>query len=353
MLVEITSICDDLQTDCVATYLPLIQDIFKRISAAVSAHTCNGNGKPANDDDDEDDDDDDEKDVNCGGVDLKVEPSDITAANVQTLMQRLTHAQAMIAEVSTGTLTEMRKLQDVIAMHRGSEVNTKPGVSERARNPRAPETSYTSTRLGARRQDSDSNSDSDSDSPSVHDENVGNGSGNDGIGHLEPVMLSSAERSAMSTRKALLITLEGFLDKTSKCMSVLQSSLEDIERTVDAINASAYAKINARFSRYFADLVPGKYATLHPVSDDLKKGLKFCLTKGPSSVTENASRASHIPASQQEISTSKRSASQQNLRSVAELSGGQQALMALSLVFSCALHRGSPIYLFDEVRTRL
>lgn len=121
--------------------------------------------------------------------------------------------------------------------------------------------------------------------------------------------------------------------------------------------------------------MPGKRLDLVPLhsSGNLERGLKFVLMserdadgegdseEGEAMSVESIGGASGSEEEEEEEDSKARRdrrqrkegispAGKRHIKSTEELSGGQRALLGLSFVFACALHKTSPLYLLDEVR---
>lgn len=105
-----------------------------------------------------------------------------------------------------------------------------------------------------------------------------------------------------------------------------------IENTIDKLNGykrdtlnQTYLKVSEDFGQVFADLLPGSFAKLVPVSEeDVTKGLEVKVKLGP------VWKASLV-----------------------ELSGGQRSLIALSLIMALLQFKPAPMYILDEVDAAL
>ena len=111
----------------------------------------------------------------------------------------------------------------------------------------------------------------------------------------------------------------------------LEEAAIQVDSTVDALNWNTYRAIKTRCQQYFHNLVPNKELELIVREDHaLSEGLEFVVKDKNGGATTEATR-----------------------RSVAELSGGQKALLGLAFVFACAAHRPCKLYLMDEVDAAL
>lgn len=107
--------------------------------------------------------------------------------------------------------------------------------------------------------------------------------------------------------------------------TMLESTIEDLEKVKMEILNSAFEKINVDFGNIFKTLLPGAFARLEAVSKQtLLEGVEFKVAFGD--VWKE---------------------------SLTELSGGQRSLVALSLILSLLLYKPAPLYILDEVDAAL
>ncbi len=107
--------------------------------------------------------------------------------------------------------------------------------------------------------------------------------------------------------------------------SMLESTIEDLEKIKRQILQQAFEKINVDFGNIFKTLLPGAFAKLESISKTtLLEGVEFKVAFGD--VWKE---------------------------SLTELSGGQRSLVALSLILSLLLYKPAPLYILDEVDAAL
>lgn len=107
--------------------------------------------------------------------------------------------------------------------------------------------------------------------------------------------------------------------------SMLESTIEDLEKVKREILQQAFEKINVDFGNIFKTLLPGAFAKLESTSKTtLLEGVEFKVAFGD--VWKE---------------------------SLTELSGGQRSLVALSLILSLLLYKPAPLYILDEVDAAL
>lgn len=131
----------------------------------------------------------------------------------------------------------------------------------------------------------------------------------------------------------------GMIDNVEKKEAALKHMIRTIERdkskienTIEKLNGykrdtlnTTYQKVSDDFGNIFADLLPGSFAKLVPVNMmDVTKGLQVKVKLGP--VWKE---------------------------SLAELSGGQRSLIALSLIMALLQFKPAPMYILDEVDAAL
>jgi chromosome segregation ATPase len=172
---------------------------------------------------------------------------------------------------------------------------------------------------------------------------------------------------------------------------MLESGLSRLHQQLKQTHWEVYEKIRQRFSDYFDDLVHLKdtRCDLIPVTsttsisalndspffgqknahegtiegdevhhcaddvkvDELENGFKIVLTDASLSRSSSSNILCSSGDSEREEEEGKSAGQGQGQRRVQGLSGGQQALLGLALVFSCALStQRSPVYFLDEVQ---
>jgi len=130
-------------------------------------------------------------------------------------------------------------------------------------------------------------------------------------------MLAKKEEEYDELNKKRMIVLG---DKT-----MLESTIDDLEKVKMEILHQAFEKINVDFGNIFKTLLPGAFAKLEAVSKTtLLDGVEFKVAFGD--VWKE---------------------------SLTELSGGQRSLVALSLILSLLLYKPAPLYILDEVDAAL
>ena len=107
--------------------------------------------------------------------------------------------------------------------------------------------------------------------------------------------------------------------------SMLESTIEDLEKVKLEILGQAFEHINKDFGNIFKTLLPGAFAKLESCNKNtLLEGVEFKVAFGD--VWKE---------------------------SLNELSGGQRSLVALSLILSLLLYKPAPLYILDEVDAAL
>jgi chromosome segregation protein len=132
------------------------------------------------------------------------------------------------------------------------------------------------------------------------------------------------ERSALEVKRSKLAALNSKSAAVLRGVELLEHGILGLAEVISNRHERIYTKLRAMVSAYFAELVPGKQVDLVLVGDALENGLQLVLqSSGESSA------------------------------SISSLSGGERALLALSLLFASGLLKKSPIYLLDEVDAAL
>lgn len=114
-------------------------------------------------------------------------------------------------------------------------------------------------------------------------------------------------------------------DTIEKDKAKIQQAIDDLdEKKIKALN-NTYTKVNKDFGSIFSTLLPGTTAKLQLIDNkDISQGLEVKVAFGGKFKD-----------------------------SLAELSGGQKSLLALSLVLAMLLYKPAPMYILDEVDAAL
>lgn len=115
-------------------------------------------------------------------------------------------------------------------------------------------------------------------------------------------------------------------------LTTVKKDRKTIEQTITKLNdykletlEKTFTKVNTDFGLIFADLLPGSFARLEPLPDQpITEGLEIRVQLG--GVWKQG---------------------------LAELSGGQRSVIALSLILSLLQYRPAPMYILDEVDAAL
>ena len=128
--------------------------------------------------------------------------------------------------------------------------------------------------------------------------------------------------------------------KVQTSIDILQDGINRTKDIVLQMHTSTYNQLRPKFIQYFSELVPGRNADMKLLNEsDIREGFEFVLF----AENENT-RVGTTGNVENDI---------RSYRSVIELSGGQKSMLGLSFVFACALHKQTPLYLFDEIDAAL
>lgn len=168
--------------------------------------------------------------------------------------------------------------------------------------------------------------------------------------------------SNMHSQFLLFASSFTFLLQITMGISILNEGLERLHQQLKRTHWQVYEKIRQRFADYFddlvqikdtkCDLIPVTFTTTSPdcgvgVADELENGFKIVLTNSALRDRNLSNKCEEITSVVGEGLGEKDGDSTLGVHG---LSGGQQALLGLSLLFSCALSgQRSPIYFLDEV----
>ncbi|KAG7662300.1 SMC2 [[Candida] subhashii] len=151
--------------------------------------------------------------------------------------------------------------------------------------------------------------------------------------------LNVLQEKCQSMRRKVNGNIMSMIDNVEKKEASLKTMVKTIEKdktkivhTIEKLDSykretltSTYQKVSTDFGLIFADLLPGSFAKLVPVSEtDVTKGLEVKVKLG---------------AIWKE--------------SLVELSGGQRSLIALSLIMALLQFKPAPMYILDEVDAAL
>jgi chromosome segregation ATPase len=146
-----------------------------------------------------------------------------------------------------------------------------------------------------------------------------------------------------------------YVTKITAGIVVLEGGLDSLHDQLKEIHQNVNEKIRSRFSDYFDDLVNLKDVTcdLEAITstEEIPLSPNAVGTSSPIDSLENGFRIvlKEIPSIEKQHRLSDRQCTYDCI-GVQSLSGGQQALLGLALVFSCALSgQRSPVYFLDEV----
>ena len=130
-------------------------------------------------------------------------------------------------------------------------------------------------------------------------------------------MMDSVEKKEAS--------LQHMLGTVLRDKSKIEQTIRELDRyKLDALQAT-YEQVSADFGAIFGELLPGNFARLEPPDGaDLTRGLEVRVRLG-----------------------------QTWKQSLAELSGGQRSLIALSLILSLLQYNPAPMYILDEIDAAL
>jgi chromosome segregation ATPase len=165
-----------------------------------------------------------------------------------------------------------------------------------------------------------------------------------GIGRSSSVIVN---RGTLTAKVNACETLRGQVSGVYDAMSLLEAGLKSAVGTMKAANRRCFAIVRQSFNNQIARLLPGKRGVLEPLTRP--RSLMTSGTEKKGETWKDGIDGDDENLEEGILMAIGSAANLKSRRSIAELSGGQKALVGLALTFALSSFRRLPLYVLDEI----